>query len=275
MGLINNPWDFDTALRENLMEPLPPGFWDPIKDKLIPGSYTDYSVWSNVYATQLIYNTKVFADKVPQNWADFWDVETFPGPRSLQDNVVNIVIALLADGLSKDEIYPITDEKLKRAFAKLDKLRPHIRSFWTAGDQPIQGVNRGDFVMSSGHTSRIFAGIRSGYNIGTTFNQGVTTESILYRPRGAKSPRAAAALLFFYNREAQQAKRAELTGYTGALANPGSFVPPELAKNLVADAENIKLAVPLDKDWWGANAARIQGLWKEWVTSGKVSIGTP
>ncbi|WCK80089.1 extracellular solute-binding protein [Agrobacterium fabrum] len=271
IGIINNPWDYATALREDLIEPFPKDFWKPIEAKLIPGAYSDYSVWSNIYGVHLVYNTDTFAQK-PENWKDFWDTAKFPGPRSMQDNVINVVIALLADGVAPKEIYPITDEKLKRAFVKLDELRPSIRSFWTAGDQPIQGVGRGDFVMATGQTSRIFSGLRSGYKIGTTFNQAITTESLLYRPRGAQNPLAAAALLFFYNSEKPQAKMAELTGYTGALKNPTTFVAPSDAANLLTAQDNLAQTVPLDKDWWGANAARIQPLWREWITTGRVSL---
>ena len=35
-----------------------------------------------MFSTVLAWNTKTYADKGPQSWADFWDVKKFPGKRS-------------------------------------------------------------------------------------------------------------------------------------------------------------------------------------------------
>ncbi|PZO71112.1 MAG: hypothetical protein DI640_14565, partial [Sphingomonas taxi] len=49
------------------------------------------------YSTTLAYRTDRFADKKPNSWADFWDVEAFPGPRSLENSPKgNLEFALLA-----------------------------------------------------------------------------------------------------------------------------------------------------------------------------------
>lgn len=64
-----------------------------------------------------------------ESWADFWDVETFPGPRAMQNSVMdNLEFALLADGADKDDLYDLlaTDEGVDRAFAKLDEIKPHV-----------------------------------------------------------------------------------------------------------------------------------------------------
>ena len=63
-------------------------------------------------------------DAVPASWADFWDVKRFSGPRGLRNNPRGTLeIALLADGISAEKLYPLN---LDRAFAKLDELRPHL-----------------------------------------------------------------------------------------------------------------------------------------------------
>ena len=59
----------------------------------------------------LAYNKDAFDGKAPQNWADFWDTETFPGPRGLPDTGDRDwwlpAAALLADGVKKEDLFPL------------------------------------------------------------------------------------------------------------------------------------------------------------------------
>lgn len=268
---VNTPWDFQTGVREGLFEPLPAGFWDPVKERLAEGSYNDYALWQAPYSWVITYN-KDSVQGVPQNWADFWDTAKFPGPRSLQDSPTNILLALLADGVAPGDLYPIDDAKLKRAFAKLDELRPDLRTFWTAGDQPVQGVSRGDFVMASAFNGRAYAGIRSGYPIDVQWNQNLFTIVWIYRPKGAPNPRSAAAFLHFLTRQDRQAEMAALTGYAGALRDPESFLAPQVAQELATSSSHLAQSVQLDPIWWTDNIARVQALWTEWVTTGTVTL---
>jgi putative spermidine/putrescine transport system substrate-binding protein len=271
IGSVNTPWDFEIGMREKLFEPLPAGFWDPIKDTLIPGSHNEAGVWQNPYASVLIYNTKAF-QKAPSGWADFWDTKTFPGPRSLQDSPINILIALVADGVTPDKLYPIDDQKLKRAFTKLDELRPSIRTFWTAGDQPVQGVHRGDFAMATAYNGRAFAGLKNKYDMGVQWHNNVLSTVWAYRPRGTKHPRAAAALLAYLNRKDRQAAHIEATGYSSAIKSPESLTDPQTAAALATSSEHLATRIDLDPAWWSANITRVQAAWKEWVTTGKVNL---
>ncbi|MCK1703686.1 MULTISPECIES: extracellular solute-binding protein [unclassified Bradyrhizobium] len=77
-------------------------------------------------AIVLAYDQRLFPGAGPQDWADFWDVTKFPGPRGL-DTIFGkhaIQFALLAAGLRHKDIWPLTDDKLDRAFAKLNEIKP-------------------------------------------------------------------------------------------------------------------------------------------------------
>ena len=90
-----------------------------------------------VYATVMGYRTDVFPEgKRPQSWADFWDVQKFPGPRSMRnDPADNLEFALLADGVPLDKIYPID---VDRAFRKMDR----SRSTCPSGGRPAASRRR-------------------------------------------------------------------------------------------------------------------------------------
>ncbi|QEW23477.1 hypothetical protein LA6_005714 (plasmid) [Paracoccaceae bacterium] len=56
------------------------------KDALTPNqlAYGDYAIGGSTLSYVMAYNTRRWpGDDHPKSWADFWDVEKFPGPRSL------------------------------------------------------------------------------------------------------------------------------------------------------------------------------------------------
>ncbi len=270
ISFFNKPWELREGIAQNAYERFPPGFWDPIKDQLLPNSYSDYGTWLSSYSNVLIYNPKVFPEGM-RSWADFWDTARFPGPRTMQNNPLNIIAALLADGVTNEQMYPITDDKLRRAFAKLNELRPSISSFWTATDQPIQGVHRGDFVAGIVYSGRANAGILRGYDIAINWNQNIFDVAWFFRPRGSRHPRAGAALLYFLNQFPEvSAELAKQTGYSYANRNMERFLSPEQAGALATSHRD--QAAVVDTEWWAENGPRVTRLWNEWVASGKMPL---
>ncbi len=67
---------------------------------LMPEALTANWLGVDVYSTVLAYRTDKLSKAHPENWADFWDVKRFPGPRSLRRNPIDTLEqALLADGV--------------------------------------------------------------------------------------------------------------------------------------------------------------------------------
>ncbi|WP_283805585.1 extracellular solute-binding protein [Bradyrhizobium tropiciagri] len=89
----------------------------------------------------MVYNTEKYplGKPRPTTWADFCDVKKFPGVRSLvtgrNGTEGPCERALLADGVASDKIYPMD---INRIFASLDKIKPHIRKWWTVGSEVQQ-----------------------------------------------------------------------------------------------------------------------------------------
>jgi putative spermidine/putrescine transport system substrate-binding protein len=89
------------------------------------------------------------ADKLktaPSGWADFWDVQKFPGKRGLRKRAeYNLEFALMADGVKAEDVYQVLGTKagVDRAFAKLSQIKPAIQ-WWEAGAQPPQWLASGD-----------------------------------------------------------------------------------------------------------------------------------
>src|SRR5690606_16724917 len=97
-------------------------------------------------ATGFAYRTDKFPDGGPKNWVDFWDVERFPGARGLNWYSTRVTaFALLADGVKPDELYPLD---IERAFKSLDKIKPHVKVWWTGGTQSAQLLSDNEVVMN-------------------------------------------------------------------------------------------------------------------------------
>ncbi|MCK1349349.1 extracellular solute-binding protein [Bradyrhizobium sp. 146] len=115
----------------------------------------------------LAYDERVFPGGGPQNWVDFWDVKKFTGARGLEALLGKhtIPLALLAAGLPHQDIWPLTDDKLDRAFDKLNQIKPYVSKWWSAGGEAPQLLINGEYAMTSAFDGRITAAIRRGAQI--------------------------------------------------------------------------------------------------------------
>ncbi|WP_161494800.1 extracellular solute-binding protein, partial [Bradyrhizobium canariense] len=97
--------------------PIDYSLWDDEALKGVPESarLAD-SVLAYQSATLLVYDERAFPKGGPKKWADFWNVKEFPGPRGLgvYSSVGSLVFALIADGVARKDIWPLTDDKVDR-----------------------------------------------------------------------------------------------------------------------------------------------------------------
>jgi len=135
-----------------------------------------YGPVNHVAGRVLAYRTDVFpGDTGPKSWADFWDVESFPGPRAMFSGwrgEPDVEFALLADGVPLDELYPIDVE---RAFAKLDEIKPDIVKWWQAGGESTDMLIAGDVVMTDVWNGRLQPAIDAGEPVKIVWNGGLVT----------------------------------------------------------------------------------------------------
>ena len=103
----------------------------------------------------IYYNKELYADNPPTSCADFFDLANFPGSRGIWNSAVGIPfeIALLADGVTPEEMYPIDFD---RAFAKWDTIRDSLDFFSPLGAGQEAIVNE-EFDMLIMHSA---AGLR-------------------------------------------------------------------------------------------------------------------
>src|SRR4051812_1477160 len=128
------------------------------KSDFMPEAIHDCGIGVFIWSTVLGYNS----DKLktaPKSWADFWNVNKFPGKRGMRKGArYNVEFALMADGVPTKDVYKVLSTKagVDRAFKKLDELKSHIQ-WWQAGAQPPQFLVAGDVVMTTVYNGRIDA----------------------------------------------------------------------------------------------------------------------
>ncbi len=114
-----------------------------------------------VYSTVFGYRTDVeeWDGRTPETVCDVFDLENFPGMRSLEKRPINNVEwALHCDGVPLAEVYGVLSEDggLDRAFAKLDTVKDHV-IWWSAGADTPQLLADGEVVMGSAYNGRLFS----------------------------------------------------------------------------------------------------------------------
>jgi putative spermidine/putrescine transport system substrate-binding protein/mannopine transport system substrate-binding protein len=227
-------------------------------------------------AMVLAYNQRAFPNGGPQTWADFWDVKKFPGPRGLYapQATYNIQFALLADGVAPKDIWPLTDNKLDRAFRKLEEIKPHITKWWSAGGEAPQLLINGEYAMTSAWDNRLLVALRQGAPIKTTWEGGTLGYSWAVILKGGPNTVNAQKFLAFLYRAQTAAGWTQGTGSPGPNINQLKYLPAEVIPNVNVNPDNASKLVVRDIAWLSltrpsgkTNLEHIQERWLKWRSS--------
>lgn len=243
--------------------------WDKMggKDKFLPTAVNDCGVGAIVWSTAIAYDGAKLKEG-PKSWQDFWNVEKFPGKRSLRKGPkYTLEFALLADGVSKDELYDVlaTEEGVNRAFKKLDELKPNI-VWWESGAQPLQFLASGEVVMTSAYNGRITGINRTeGKNFKVVWPGSIYAVDSWVVLKDAANKAEAQDFIAFASLPEHQSKLPEFVAYGLPNKEAASKVPAEYAKDLPTDPANMTDAIPLDVDFWIDNAESLTQRFNAWL----------
>ena len=217
-----------------------------------------------VYSTVMGYRTDVFAEgKRPQSWADFWDTKKFPGPRTMQNAPVdNLEFALIADGVSKDKLYPLD---LDRAFKKLDQIKKDVAVWWTTGAQSAQVLIDKEAVLGTAWNGRYYVPITQGAPLAIEWNQGALKESSFGIPKGAKDVYWGQKFLALVAEAQPQGVYANIIGYPGLNLDAIKYTDAKLIPYLPTNPDYLPKQFWTDLAWWKDNGPAVQERWSRWL----------
>lgn len=207
-----------------------------------------------VIGVGLVYNKDVYSgDPKPASWADFWDVEKFPGKRCLPAWPRFVMeAALMADGVAKDQLYPLD---MDRALKKIAEIKPHVSKWWTTSAQPPQLLLDGEADMCMAYTGSTSKLALEGAPIEVEWNQGFVYYDFFSIPKDAPNYENAMKLLSW---RLEPARAAELTSnFPVALPSPVVFeaADPAISKYWANNPANVSRAIEWSPDYWGAMTA--------------------
>jgi putative spermidine/putrescine transport system substrate-binding protein len=229
-----------------------------------PNSIGAYSL-----ALVLAYNKKKWpGEDHPKSWADFWNVEKFPGRRSLRrDPSWTLEAALFADGATEEGFYPLD---VDRAFRSLDRIKPHVKTWWSDNSQAQQlmGQEEVDLIsMMDGRATETILHDNAPYAF--IWNQGISTGAgqgwIV--PAGGPNPQGAMKFMDFVGRPETLATFARLLYYAPLNLKAYDLIDPALAKYLSSYPENSKALHVQNYEWWADNLSAVQQRFESWLQS--------
>ena len=239
-----------------------------IREDDMPGTCGRYGVLYLMGAQVLTCDTRAFTGPKPESWADFWNVETFPGRRALPNTgnpMANIVSALIADGVPADRLFPLD---IDRAFRKLDQIKPHIDVWWRTGDQSQQMWAGSDIVMALMWSGRAFAAKRSGTPLAWTYADALADFGAWGILKGCAHPKAARAFVNFYlSSPEHDAAFSQEMGYATPNLKAAAMLTPAQRQGLITTPETFKEIIQMDPHWLKANRAPVMARWNTWISA--------
>lgn len=242
----------ESGAREGLFEPLD---YKVIDTRGLPrNAYDEHWIAPNDYTVFMAWRRDRFGDHPPRTWADFWNVEKFPGARSLALHPSEMMeIALLADGVEPQSLYPLD---VPRAVESLERIAPHIDVWWSSGAQSSHLLRNGDVDLIAIWGSRLAPLLADNQEIGYTFEQALVNFTCLAILKGSPRKTLAQKVIAHAVSPRVQANIFEDLPYYGpsnalALQAGGVLENPFAAAN--AKPENRRRKIMMDPRFWGRN----------------------
>lgn len=241
------------------------------RDKFIPGAALDCGVgtitWSTIYA----FDGDVFPEggARPTTMADLFDVEKFPGARSLYRNPdPNLEFALMADGVPMDQIFDLlaTEEGIDRAFAKLDQIKPHVKVWWTAGAQPPQLLADKEVVFATAWNGRIFNAVKNeGKNFVIVWDGQILDMDYWIIPKGHPELDLAYKFLEFASRPEVMGNQSKYISYGPTVTAAVPFIDPAILKDLPTAPNNTKNYLNANFQFWADHGEELEERFEAWL----------
>ncbi|RUV39088.1 ABC transporter substrate-binding protein [Mesorhizobium sp. M7A.F.Ca.MR.148.00.0.0] len=263
----NVTWDVVDVEMDFAIKAAKDGLLEPIDYSLVPRADLDprfsneHAVGSFYYSFVLAWNKSAVTGE-PTGWADMFDTKKFPGKRTFYKwSAPGVIeIALLADGVPADKLYPLD---LDRAFKKLDTIKSDI-VWWGGGAESQQLIASGEAAFGQLWNGRVFALQQDGTEVGVSWNQNLTAADVLVVPKGAKNKGSAMKFLAAASSPTGQAKFAEASGYAPINTKAKAEMPADAVKAL-PDA-HVEGQINLDMNYWAEHRDEIATRWYAWQT---------
>lgn len=268
----NVEWDVVEVDRASVINLEKKGdYWEPIDYSLFDTANIDeerrykYSVDMLPYAQIDGYRTDVFPEG-PVDWADFWDTEKFPGPRTMISGNGGLwpflEAAVMAEGVAPEDIYPID---IDQAFASLDNIRDDVVRWWDAGAIPAQMLTDKEAVMAVIWNGRMKALENEGVPVAPVWNQGALFTDVWAIPKGAPNAENAQKFAAFITMAVPQARLSKLIPYGSVNNASAEYMTEDELNSFISGPVISGQLFTINTEWWVENQDQVLETWNEWI----------
>ncbi len=246
----------------------------PAVDDFVEGTITECGVTKLFYSTVISYNDERIGDMKPTTVDDFFDLNKFPGRRGMRRSpLVNLELALMADGVPPAEVYATLDseEGVRRAFRKLDTIKEQT-VWWETGAQPPQMLADGEVVMTTAYNGRIFnAQVLEGQLFIILWDSQILNTSGFGIVEGTRNLEAALRFLDFASTAQSMADLARYIAYSPTrrsampLISTHAETGVDMKPHMPTTPENAVRALHSDWEWWSDNGEEMNERFSTWL----------
>lgn len=229
-----------------------------------------------VYSTTFGYRTDMVGDNPPTSVCDVFDLEKYPGKRSLEKRPINnMEWALYCDGVAKEDIYDVlaTPEGQDRALKKLDTIKDQV-IWWSAGADTPQLLADGEVVMGSTYNGRLFSVIEEQKQpVAMLWDMQVFDLDGWIIPKGLSEDRKARVMDFvkFATDTQRLADQAKYISYGPARKSSAPLVGKhadlgiDMAPHMPTDPNNAKNTLLYNYEFWADYRDDIDAKFQAWL----------
>jgi putative spermidine/putrescine transport system substrate-binding protein len=235
------------------------------QEEFIPGAVSECGVGIFTWGVALAFN----GDKLetpPRTWADFWDLQRFPGKRGLRRSAkYTLEIALLADGVRPQEVYALLSTKagVDRAFRKLDRIKDHV-IWWTAAADPQLYLGDRRLIMTPAYTLWLAREQSNHPNLRIAWDESLYDVDSWAIPRNTSKLDEAYRFIAFASKAENQKTLSQEVAYGPTNRNAVSLLADNVARSLPS-GENLKRSLKIDTTFWISHGEALEKRFDDWA----------
>ncbi|WP_439366112.1 ABC transporter substrate-binding protein [Bradyrhizobium sp. DASA03005] len=255
---LSGSQDTASGSKRGFWESLDPALFD-LQDMVIEPK-SDYVAFET-FAQGIAWDPAKYGQgKHPANYAEFFDMKKFPGRRVIKKGTIALEPALLGDGVSPKDIYPLD---LNRAFKALDRIKSN--TIWAQTTPQLTSLlQTGEADFGNCYASRVKSTTDSGgVPLAFSFEQNIIDVDCLAIVKGAPNKENAIKLITYYLRPDVQARLYNLIAVTPVSKTAAGMLSPEMRK--WQPDPNSPNNLILDGAYWADNFDAVSRRFLEWL----------
>jgi putative spermidine/putrescine transport system substrate-binding protein len=268
-------WDVVCLVIEDVFPLARAGYLEPIDynfvddTTLIQDVVGQFHVGADLFSTVIVYPTS--AVQAPSGWTEFWNPAAFPENRSLKKSPIGTLeFALLADGVVMADLYPLD---IERAFANLEKIRPHVLHWWEDGKQPVELVANDQVGLAGAWNVRTALPDVRGL-VAVQWRGGMLSADAWVVPKGAPNSDVAMDFINYATRAVPMANFARLVPFGPVNPDAFQYLREDRLPYLPSAEPQIHQQFFENWNYWDDNREVLDERFLEWLASEPEPTGT-